>query len=208
MNSLYTAIFITVVAVLAVAWAAWPRGRTWVRAASSSEGADDPRLLVEENENRRLRNELSKLEDAKKFMDEWPAVQAEIARQNGAGVNQGESLQYVQRIESLQRVLDRMRVRKENAYAERNKVVAALASCYKSGRRKTEIDGWDSEWHNCVYIDLPTGQVSWHYHDSHAHLFAHLPRYRRKWDGHTTEVKYERLAEFARDYAPVQEKTK
>jgi hypothetical protein len=156
----------------------------------------------------KLRAELDKLQDTKKFMDEWPAVQAEIARQAGADVNAGDSLRFHQEIDSLRNsntllltALDQMRQRKEQAYTERNAVVAALASCYKSGKRKTDIPGWDPEWHNCVYIDLPTGQVSWHYHDSHALLFAHLPRYRRKWDGHTTGVKYERLAEFARDYS-------
>ena len=86
-----------------------------------------------------------------------------------------------------------MRQRKDGAYLERNRVVAALASCFPSGIARTAIEGWDEEWHGCVYIDLPTGQVSWHYHDSHAHLFAHLPPYTKPWDGHTTEEKYERV---------------
>ena len=87
-----------------------------------------------------------------------------------------------------------MRQRKDGAYLERNRVVAALASCFPSGIARTAIEGWDEEWHGCVYIDLPVGQVSWHYHDSHAHLFAHLPPYTKPWDGHTTEEKYKRVA--------------
>lgn len=83
---------------------------------------------------------------------------------------------------------------KDAAYLERNRLVALLASLYPSGIARTDIPGWLPEWHNCVYIDLPTGQASWHYHDSHAHLFAHLPPYRKQWDGHTTEQKYERVA--------------
>jgi len=88
-----------------------------------------------------------------------------------------------------------MEKRKDDAYLERNRVVAALAKLFPSGIAKTAIEGWSEDWHSCVYIDLPTGQVSWHYHDSHAFLFAGLQPYRGKWDGHSTEEKYDRLAQ-------------
>lgn len=91
--------------------------------------------------------------------------------------------------------LDEMRAAKDGAYLERNRVVAALACCFPAGVARTAIEGWDPEWENCVYIDLPTGQVSWHFHDNHAHLFARLPRYAGTWDGHDTSEKYRRLAE-------------
>ena len=84
--------------------------------------------------------------------------------------------------------------RKDGAYEERNRVVAAIASMFPSGTKITAIEGWDPEWHGCVYIDLPTGQVSWHYHDDQAHLFAGLPPYEGEWDGHDTPEKYRRLA--------------
>lgn len=84
------------------------------------------------------------------------------------------------------------------AYAERNQLVALLARLYPSGTKRTEIDGWEPEWHGCVYIDFPTGQLSWHYHDREAHLFADLPPYRGEWDGHTTEQKYMRIARYWR----------
>lgn len=90
-----------------------------------------------------------------------------------------------------------MRARKDAAYEERNRVVAALASVFPAGIARTAIEGWSEDWHGCVYIDLPTGQASWHYHDSHAHLFAHLPPYAGIWDGHTTAEKYERLAKLS-----------
>lgn len=80
------------------------------------------------------------------------------------------------------------------AYEERNRVVALLAALFPSGKAKTAIEGWDEEWHNCVYIDLPTGQISFHYHDDHAHLFAHVSKHHVEWDGHTTEEKYGRVA--------------
>lgn len=81
------------------------------------------------------------------------------------------------------------------AYAERNRLVRFLAAVFPSGIRCTEIPGWDPEWHNCVYVDTPCGQLSWHYHDREAGLFAGLPEYTQPWDGHTTEEKYRRLEE-------------
>ena len=87
------------------------------------------------------------------------------------------------------------RAAKDQAYFERNQVVAALAKLFPSGTARTAIEGWEPEWHGCVYIDLPTGQVSWHYHDDQAYLFKDLPAYAGAWDDHTTEQKYyERLA--------------
>lgn len=95
---------------------------------------------------------------------------------------------------AVRRAAEQMAERKDAAYLERNRVVAALARCFPSGIKRTAIPGWSEDWHGCVYIDLPSGQASWHYHDSHAHLFAGLPPYAGEWDGHTTEEKYRRLA--------------
>jgi hypothetical protein len=78
-------------------------------------------------------------------------------------------------------------------YTERNYLVSYLARLYPSGIMKTNIPNWESCWHNCVYIDTPEGQMSWHYHDRDAYLFVDLPPYTKKWDGHTTEEKYKRL---------------
>lgn len=87
-----------------------------------------------------------------------------------------------------------MRQRKDEAYRERNKVVRLIASLFPSGIKKTDIPGWDEEWHWCVYIDLPTGQVSWHIHISEFDQFADLPPYQGEWDGHDTPTKYARVA--------------
>lgn len=43
------------------------------------------------------------------------------------------------------------------------------------------IDPDEPEW-PVAYIELPTGQVSWH-----------LPQHDAEWDGHTTEQKYQRV---------------
>lgn len=81
-------------------------------------------------------------------------------------------------------------ISKNGAYHERNKLVALLAGLFPSGIKKTAIEGWDKSWHGCVYIDFPWGQASWHYHDSEAYLFDHLPAYQGDWDGHSTDDKY------------------
>jgi hypothetical protein len=75
--------------------------------------------------------------------------------------------------------------------------VAKLLGC-RVGVAKTAIVGWSPEWHGCVYIDLPTGQVSWHYHDREAYLFENLPPYEGEWDGHDTPEKYRRVEALTR----------
>lgn len=96
---------------------------------------------------------------------------------------------------------------KNLAYLERNRVVAflasmALANGWRAGVRRTAIEDWDPAWHNCCFIDLPTGQASWHYHDDHGELFSHLPPYEGDWDGHSTFEKYQRLELQARLIVP------
>lgn len=107
---------------------------------------------------------------------------------------------YVRRIEEDR---DRYRTRKDGAYEERNRVVALLARIalglgWRAGVRTHEPDpdpNWDKEWLTVVCIDLPTGQVSWHLHDSQKFLVAGLPKYEGSWDGHDTEEKYRRVEE-------------
>jgi hypothetical protein len=105
---------------------------------------------------------------------------------------------------------ERLRAEKDGAYYERNRLVALLATLFPSGTKRTSIEGWDPEWDGCVYVDLPTdppSQVSWHFHDSQAHLFEHLPPYAGEWDGHTTDEKYERIARAALTPAPSKDDT-
>lgn len=70
----------------------------------------------------------------------------------------------------------------DDAYRARNAyVVMAVATAmgigYPAGFRPDQ----DPEW-EIAYIDLPTGQVSWH-----------IPAYAGKWDGHGTAEKYKRV---------------
>lgn len=114
--------------------------------------------------------------------------------------NDAEQMEEVMRTErdALRAEVERLTSAKDGAYEERNRCVAliarmAVAMGYRAGIAKTAIEGWSEDWHGCVYIDLPTGQVSWHYHDTHAHLFEGLPQYAAPWDGHDTPKKYRRV---------------
>lgn len=90
---------------------------------------------------------------------------------------------------------DLARAIKDGAYHERNILVAALARLFPSGLRPTAIEGWNPEWHGCVYIDLPSGQISYHFHDREAPLFEGLPPYTKDWDGHDKDAVHQRLAD-------------
>lgn len=86
---------------------------------------------------------------------------------------------------SLACILDRIECNDQN-YEVRYKLVfeaiaTALMYGFKAGIR---IDPKEPEW-PVAFIDLPTGQVSWH-----------LPQYDGEWDGHGTEEKYRRCAQY------------
>ena len=89
----------------------------------------------------------------------------------------------------------------DSIYHERNLCVAALARLaircgYKSGLGKHEHkegESWDLDWENIVFVELPTGQVSWHIHEKELKHFRFLGEHVRGWDGHTTEEKYKRI---------------
>jgi hypothetical protein len=87
---------------------------------------------------------------------------------------------------------------KNTAYAERNKLVALLSKLFPSclGRHEEEDTSWENDWRWIVYVTLPTGQCSWHIHDSDLPMFGHLEKGDVKWDGHTTEEKYQRILSF------------
>lgn len=98
------------------------------------------------------------------------------------------------------RGLNRLREQKDDAYRVHGQVVALLARmAYHHGwpvglaRHPAEDTAWDADWRTIVFIDLPTGQASWHLHDSEVVLFGGLPEYPRPWDGHSTPEKYRRV---------------
>jgi len=101
-------------------------------------------------------------------------------------------------------VEDELRAQKDAAYKERDMLVAALAYMavtaghFRAWRGRHVGGTWDDDWRNIIFIELPTGQVSWHVHDSELAMFAWLPlREDIPWDGHSTPEKYRRLLEWA-----------
>lgn len=105
-----------------------------------------------------------------------------------------------QAIRHLRQYADELKADKDSAYEERSRIVAAFARTvhvlcgWPVVVTRTAIAGWGPEWHGCVYITTPAGQVSWHFHDDHAPLFDGLPRaVHAEWDGHDTAEKYRRL---------------
>lgn len=92
--------------------------------------------------------------------------------------------------------IEELRAAKDAAYLERNRLVAYLAFCWPASleRHPDNDRDWEDDWRWIVFVALPTGQVSWHIHDSHLGLFDHVPQFQGwVWDGHTTEQKYNRL---------------
>lgn len=90
-----------------------------------------------------------------------------------------------------------LEVQKDGAYSERNQLVAALSKLFPSWMEwhSEEDTSWDNDWRNIIFIELPTGQVSWHIHDSEVSHFQHLTKkVGSSWDGHTTEEKYNRVS--------------
>ena len=80
-----------------------------------------------------------------------------------------------------------------SVYQERNKLVAFVSRCYPSYLAPAPDAEPGFEW--IVFIETPSGQLSWHLHDDELSMFNHLLRLNPHswWDGHTTEEKYDRL---------------
>jgi len=93
----------------------------------------------------------------------------------------------------------RLKAEKHGAYAERNRLVAALSKLWPSHMALHPADdaSWDDEWRQIVCIHSPFGQLSWHIKDGEEVQFTHLSVATNDWDGHTTDEKYARLARLA-----------
>jgi hypothetical protein len=165
----------------------------------------DPLPLSSDDPLTRIRNQAGPSEEDFLWMvGEIDRLRRILIPSGHAAVCISESLQAADNRE-ISRQRDELLEEKNAAYCERNQVVAALAKLvvaisgdehYKhlrAGIRK-DLDA-EKGWTTVVLIDYPTGQVSWHIPDNEQHLFAALPFYDGEWDGHTTQEKYERLAE-------------
>jgi len=90
----------------------------------------------------------------------------------------------------------------DSVYSERNKLVALVARLsemlgYKVGIKEHIGEEYEDDWRNVLFIDLPTGQVSWHLHKSELTNFLGVQPYDGEWDKHSTEEKYSRVIEMA-----------
>lgn len=95
-------------------------------------------------------------------------------------------------IDSLYRRLRGAEERRQEAYTDRLRLLAILSRMFPSGTRNRAVcpTGSIAGW---VFINLPTGQVSWPYGKTEAWMFEDLPEYRHLYDGHTDRVRAERL---------------
>jgi len=82
-------------------------------------------------------------------------------------------------------------------YTERNALAVAFATAmqalgYRAGYGLDQDA--DADW-PVLYVSTPAGQVSWHIPKAEAaHSRIALGVYGQPWDGHSTELKYQRLA--------------
>jgi hypothetical protein len=98
----------------------------------------------------------------------------------------------------LETDLDKARAEREEAYSQRNLVVALLA-------RLAASSGWpvwvsqqaggsiDDRFQRVVYVMTPEGQLSWHFPEDESANFDGLPTDGPAWDGHTTPEKHDRI---------------
>lgn len=88
----------------------------------------------------------------------------------------------------------------DGAYRERAHLVAHLAALYPSALTEES----DAAGYALLYVDAPTGQLSWHIARRDLGLFGHVarvPAHSVRWDGHATVEKYRRLDELTRAVA-------
>lgn len=79
---------------------------------------------------------------------------------------------------------------RDGAYRERAQMVVALAKVFPSW---VNTDPAEPDW-PVLYVQLPTGQASWHFSPADRALLDGITVGGPAWDGHTTEEKYERIA--------------
>lgn len=102
---------------------------------------------------------------------------------------------------------------RDGAYRERAQLLAWLAALHPAVRTlapDTTEPGWQ-----ILYLNPTTGgQMSWHIAPRDIELFDHVEYVpagagdqRAMWDGHTTEAKYERIADLTRFLADVADAT-
>lgn len=114
----------------------------------------------------------------KPYFRKAPAIACEKSHKSGERITQ-----YTDGLESTP----------DHAYYDRNQVVEVMAIMASKLENNYGIKRVNDEW-GIVYVDLPTGQVS--YHIPLSNLNAHLPEYQGEWDGHKLDEKRKRMREY------------
>ena len=81
------------------------------------------------------------------------------------------------------------------AYLDRNLCVQVMARMAQKLGYNVGVKE-NGDW-PILYINLPTGQVSWHI--SKTDITGKFPEYHKEWDGHDVECKRKRLVEFIKN---------
>lgn len=89
----------------------------------------------------------------------------------------------------------------DNAYRERAHLLGFLAAVTPGAVIAPALDVDEPGW-QIAYLTIGGRQASWHISPRDAELFAHVEHVpvddpRARWDGHTTEQKYERIVAYA-----------
>jgi hypothetical protein len=85
---------------------------------------------------------------------------------------------------------------KDNAYTERNYLVAVISKIWPSHmmmHQPEDDPDWDEKWRTVICVHVAGRRCGWHIHDSERHLFVHLddsPVAVHGYDGMTTVEKY------------------
>lgn len=99
--------------------------------------------------------------------------------------------------ETLKQRAEQAEAERDGAYRERARLLAWLAALHPAALAPApDVDepGWQ-----ILYLNPAAGgQMSWHIAPRDADLFTHVQRVpvehpRARWDGHTTEEKYQRI---------------
>lgn len=95
---------------------------------------------------------------------------------------------------------------KNGAYFERNQLLVLLAHLAIAmgwkvgvGQHPASDTTWEADWRTILFVQLPTGQCCWHFHDVERELLKGLPQWTEAWDGHSTPTKYGRVLACALD---------
>lgn len=80
-------------------------------------------------------------------------------------------------------------------YRERAHLLAHLAAIYPA---HFQTDPQAPDW-PILHLELPTGQARWYIAPEDLDLFPHVTAgEEQEWDGHTNEIKYQRLDDATR----------